>query len=85
MVRSLAIATSGKSNVAAHPLVLLVRGDTVDPEEHPEPAIVDGAVTGSPPELVERRLRHQRDRASLAVDRAALRVGAREPQRPAGI
>src|SRR5207248_9793292 len=44
-------------HAAADPLVLLVRADAADADQHPEAARVDALLAaGLPPELLERRL-----------------------------
>ena len=67
-------------DAAADPLVLLVRADADDGDEHAEAAAVDRAVVpGLTLELLERGLREQRDH--VLVEPAALRVHAEEAQR----
>src|SRR5579884_2381380 len=72
------------ADVAAEPLVLLVRAAAVDPDQHPEAAFVQLVFARPACELGERGAREQRHRAAAAVDAGAGVVRPHEPQPAAG-
>src|SRR5919109_178368 len=74
-------------DAAAEPLVLLVRADAADPDQHPEAPLVDALVAaGAAAELLERRLREHRHRAAAApVDPLPGLLRLHEAHRPAHV
>src|SRR5919109_3797882 len=75
-------------DAAAEPLVLLVRADAADPDQHPEAPRVDALVAvGAPAELLERCLREHRHGAAAAasVDALPRLLRLHEAHRPADV